>query len=148
MREVEGVSRDPHQASLPPPCQQSERDCLCPGVGQPASFRACEIERAYSAALALFKRTPGPSPLVNSIPRRSSSACIFSRFFWWGSILPSSKFSTVLSPTPAAFASSTCVSPRRSLAALICRPETFIFLLTIHLTLLEPNTRIYRDFWS
>lgn len=41
------------------------------------AFLDCSDERANSAAFSKFSRTPIPVPLVNSMPRRSSSATIF-----------------------------------------------------------------------
>ena len=82
---------------------------------------------AAASAFAKSSRTPIPVPLVNSIPRRSSSSVILFKVFGEGSASPFSNLATVSRTTPTTAASSAWLSPSRSLAAATCRPETFIY---------------------
>mgnify|MGYP006992460776 CR=1 FL=1 len=93
------------------------------------SFRSFAVVLANSAAFSKFKRTPMPVPFVNSMPRRSNAAVIFSTVAGYGSLRFVSKLLIVWSETPAAKASSGCVRPRSSLADAICLPEIFILVV-------------------
>ncbi len=81
------------------------------------SFLAGADERANSAAFSKIRRTPMPVPLVNSIPRRSSSPTILSILSGLGMSSSVSNLRKVRSEMPEARANSGRVILSSSLAA-------------------------------